>query len=149
MTISRNRNNDVSFQLYNNEDEYKNATSNWQIMKSHKINKILGLVAIGINVLFVFKSLYLLYVYNFTGILFLFMYPNWVLVINALLGIIGIYISILLFKNMIGIKLFLILTFVLWGIMIGKVLSDNFLIFQIQNQQYMVQMYESFILLVW
>ena len=86
-------------------------------MKSHKINKILGLVAIGINV------------YNFTGILFLFMYPNWVLVINALLGIIGIYISILLFKNMIGIKLFLILTFVLWGIMIGKVLSDNFLIF--------------------
>ena len=149
MTISRNRNNDVSFQLYNNEDEYKNATSNWQIMKSHKINKILGLVAIGINVLFVFKSLYLLYVYNFTGILFLFMYPNWVLVINALLGIIGIYISILLFKNMIGIKLFLILTFVLWGIMIGKVLSDNFLIFQIQNQQYMVQMYECFILLVW
>ena len=98
-------------------------------MKSHKINKILGLVAIGINVLFDFKSLYLLYVYNFTGILFLFMYPNWVLVINALLGIIGIYISILLFKNMIGIKLFLILTFVLWGIMIGKVLSDNFLIF--------------------
>ena len=93
-------------------------------MKSHKINKILGLVAIGINVLFVFKSLY-----YFTGILFLFMYPNWVLVINALLGIIGIYISILLFKNMIGIKLFLILTFVLWGIMIGKVLSDNFLIF--------------------
>ena len=87
-------------------------------MKSHKINKILGLVAIGINVLFVFKSLYLLYVYNFTGILFLFMYPNWVLVINALLGIIGIYISILLFKNMIGIKLFLILTFVLWGIML-------------------------------
>ena len=93
-------------------------------MKSHKINKILGLVAIGINVLFVFKSLYLLYVYNFTGILFLL-----VLVINDLLGIIGIYISILLFKNMIGIKLFLILTFVLWGIMIGKVLSDNFLIF--------------------
>ena len=100
-------------------------------MKSHKINKILGLVAIGINVLFVFKSLYLLYVYNFTGILFLFMYPNWVLVINALLGIIGIYISILLFKNMIGIKLFLILTFVLWGIMlflfrfIGKQVDDT------------------------
>ena len=98
-------------------------------MKSHKINKILGLVAIGINVLFVFKSLYLLYVYNFTGILFLFMYPNWVLVINALLGIIGIYISMLLFKNMIGIKLFLILIFVLWGITIGEVLLDDFLIF--------------------
>ena len=98
-------------------------------MKGYKMNKILGLIAICINVLLVLESIYLLYAYNFTGILFLFMYPNWVLVINALLGIIGIYISILLFKNMIGIKLFLILTFVLWGIMIGKVLSDNFLIF--------------------
>ena len=98
-------------------------------MKKYKTNKILGLITICINILLFFKSLYLLFVYNFTDRLFLFMYPNWVLVINALLGIIGIYISILLFKNMIGIKLFLILTFVLWGIMIGKVLSDNFLIF--------------------
>ena len=89
-------------------------------MKSHKINKILGLVAIGINVLFVFKSLYLLYVYNFTGILFLFMYPNWVLLINALLGIIGAYIALLLFKNMIGFKLFLIVTLVLWFISLSN-----------------------------
>ena len=93
------------------------------------MDRIMGLVVICINVLLLIQSLYLLYAYNLTNRLFLFMYPNWVLVINALLGIIGIYISILLFKNMIGIKLFLILTFVLWGIMIGKVLSDNFLIF--------------------
>lgn len=100
-------------------------------MKGYKVNKILGLIAICINVLLVLESIYLLYAYNFTGILFLFMYPNWVLVINALLGIIGIYISILLFKNMIGIKLFLILIliFVLWGITIGEVLLDDFLIF--------------------
>lgn len=89
-------------------------------MKGYKINKILGLVAIWINVLFVLRPLYLLYVYNFTGILFLFMYPNWVLLINALLGIIGIYISILLCKNMLGIKLFLILIFVLWGITLSN-----------------------------
>ena len=93
------------------------------------MNKILGLIAICINVLLVLESIYLLYAHNFTGILFLFMYPNWVLVINALLGIIGIYISMLLFKNMIGIKLFLILIFVLWGITIGEVLLDDFLIF--------------------
>ena len=98
-------------------------------MATFKMDRIMGLVVICINVLLLIQSLYLLYAYNLTNRLFLFMYPNWVLVINALLGIIGIYISILLFKNMIGIKLFLILTFVLWGIMIGKVLSDNFLIF--------------------
>ena len=83
-------------------------------MKSHKINKILGLVAIGINVLFVFKSLYLLYVYNFTGILFLFMYPNWVLLINALLAVIGNYTPILVIKNKIGLKTFLKTTLLFW-----------------------------------
>ena len=84
-------------------------------MKNHKRNKILGVVAICMNSLLVLDSLYLYYLYNFTnGLLFLFMYPNWVLLLNALFGIIGIYISILLFKNRIGIKLFLIVTLALW-----------------------------------
>jgi hypothetical protein len=39
-----------------------------------------------------------------------------VLLLNALLGIIGIYISILLCKGKIKVKLFLIVTFVLWFI---------------------------------
>lgn len=83
-------------------------------MKKCKINKVLGLAAICINVLLVFKPLYLLYAYNFTSALFLFMYPNWVLLVNALLGIIGIIISILLYKGKIGIKLFVIVTLILW-----------------------------------
>ena len=29
MTVSRDKNNNASFQTYNNEEEYKNATSNW------------------------------------------------------------------------------------------------------------------------
>ena len=89
-------------------------------MKKYKTNKILGLITICINILLFFKSLYLLFVYNFTDRLFLFMYPNWVLLINALLGIIGAYIALLLFKNMIGIKLFLIVTLVLWFISLSN-----------------------------
>ncbi len=89
-------------------------------MKRYKTNKILGLITICINVLLFFKSLYLLFTYNFTDKLFLFMYPNWVLLINALLGIIGAYIALLLFKNMIGIKLFLIVTLVLWFISLSN-----------------------------
>ena len=89
-------------------------------MKRYKTNKILGLITICINVLLFFKSLYLLFTYNFTDRLFLFMYPNWVLLINALLGIIGAYIALLLFKNMIGIKLFLIVTLVLWFISLSN-----------------------------
>jgi hypothetical protein len=84
-------------------------------MKSCKINKIPGLVAICINSLIVLNSLHTYYLYNFTsGLLFLFMYPNWVLLLNALLGIIGIYISILLYREKIKVKLFLIVTLALW-----------------------------------
>ncbi len=89
-------------------------------MKRYKTNKILGLITICINVLLFFKSLYLFFTYNFTDKLFLFMYPNWVLLTNALLGIIGAYIALLLFKNMIGIKLFLIVTLVLWFISLSN-----------------------------
>jgi len=42
------------------------------------------------------------------------MYPNWVLIVNALLGIFGIFISILLCKEKIGFKLFSIITPMIW-----------------------------------
>ena len=89
-------------------------------MKRYETNKILGLITICINVLLFFKSLYLLFAYNFTDKLFLFMYPNWGLLINALLGIIGAYTALLLLKNMIGVKLFLIVTLVLWFISLSN-----------------------------
>ena len=83
-------------------------------MKNGKMNKVLGIIAICINTLLLFKTFYLLYCYNFTSILFLFMYPNWMLFINALLGTIGIYISMLLYKERIRFRLFLILILLIW-----------------------------------
>ena len=83
-------------------------------MRNVKRNKTLGIVAICINVLLLLNSIYLLYAYSFTDRLFLFMYPNWVLLVNASLGMVGIYISILLFRNKIGLKLFLITTILFW-----------------------------------
>lgn len=83
-------------------------------MVNFKINKILGLVAICINVLLLLNSIYLFYAYNFTSILFYFMYPNWILLVNSLLAIVGIYMSILLIRNKIGLKFFLITTLLLW-----------------------------------
>jgi len=58
-------------------------------MATFKMDRIMGLVVICINVLLLIQSLYLLYAYNLTNRLFLFMYPNWVLLINALLAVIG------------------------------------------------------------
>jgi len=96
-------------------------------MKKCKKNKILGLIAIFINILLALRPLSLLYAYNFTDILFLFMYPSWLLLINTLLGIIGIFISTLLFKNIIGIKLFLIVTITIWLVILSNYFSSIFL----------------------
>ncbi len=74
----------------------------------------MGLVVIYINVLLLIQSLYLLYAYNLTNRLFLFMYPNWVLLINALLAVIGNYTPILVIKNKIGLKTFLKTTLLFW-----------------------------------
>lgn len=78
-------------------------------MKNGEVNKVFGIIVIGISILLLFRSFYLLYCYNFTNILFYFMYPNWILFINAVLGAIGIYISILLYKERIRFRLFLFL----------------------------------------
>jgi len=86
-----------------------------------RANKIVGIVAICINVLILFYSLHWCYLYNFTnGRLFLFMYPNWVLLINSLLSIIGISISILLMRNKIVMEWFLIITILLWLVVLSN-----------------------------
>ncbi len=78
------------------------------------MDRIMGLVVICINVLLLIQSLYLLYAYNLTNRLFLFMYPNWVLLINALLAVIGNYTPILVIKNKIGLRTFLKTTLLFW-----------------------------------
>lgn len=83
-------------------------------MATFKMDRIMGLVVICINVLLLIQSLYLLYAYNLTNRLFLFMYPNWVLLINALLAVIGNYTPILVIKNKIGLRTFLKTTLLFW-----------------------------------
>ena len=83
-------------------------------MATFKMDRKMGLVVICINVLLLIQSLYLLYAYNLTNRLFLFMYPNWVLLINALLAVIGNYTPILVIKNKIGLKTFLKTTLLFW-----------------------------------
>lgn len=83
-------------------------------MKKSKTYKVIGITAICINTLIILDSIYLYYSYNFTGKLYLFMYPNYVLLINVVIGIIGIFVSVWLYKKIIGIGLFTIVTAVLW-----------------------------------
>ncbi len=83
-------------------------------MKKTITYKVIGTISVLINTLIIFLSIYLYYSYNFSGNLYYVMIPNYVLLINALIGIIGIIISVMLIRKIVGIRLFLILTAVLW-----------------------------------
>jgi len=71
-------------------------------------------MALCISASILLNSICLYYSYNFTDKLYMFMYPNYILLINALIGIIGISISVMLYKKIVGIRLFSIVTAVLW-----------------------------------
>ena len=90
------------------------------MVKNMKNIKILGIIAMCINALLLFYTIYLYYCYNFTNTLFLFMYSNLVLLINALLGIVGVFVSIMLYKKIVSVKVFLIVTLILWFVILSN-----------------------------
>ena len=64
-----------------------------------KENQIIGAIFAIMNILWTIDTVCLFYKYHFTDIMFLFMYPDWVLIVNMIIGIIGLYMSIILFIN--------------------------------------------------
>ena len=79
-------------------------------------DRIIGLIVMCIDILILSSQVYLLYAYNFTDRLFLFMYPNWVLLTNAALLCAGIVLSIMSLRGRIKLKPFLLLTILIWVI---------------------------------
>lgn len=69
-----------------------------------KWNLIIGWIIVAINLYWIWDNLFLMYRYRYTGVLWMFMYPDWVLVLNAILGLIGIYIGTRLIRQRMKIK---------------------------------------------
>lgn len=67
-------------------------------------NLIVGLIIIAVNLYWIWDNLYLMYQYRIAGILWLFMYPDWVLILNAIFGLIGILIGTNLIRQKMKIK---------------------------------------------
>ena len=79
-----------------------------------RVNQMIGIVFGIANLLWIIHFAHLFYLYHFCKcLLFLFMYPDWILIINMITGIIGIFLSILLFRNRLKLKFFLIIEAVL------------------------------------
>ncbi len=64
---------------------------NRKIIDKHLIT---GLIIILINAYWIWDNLYLLYQYNYSGLLWMFMYREWTLILNSVLGLLGIFIGI-------------------------------------------------------
>ena len=87
-----------------------------------KQNKLLGILIILINLFWVWFSLDLLYRYHFTEFNPTFYIPDWILIMNLLLAIIGIAIGLILIKKKINIKTALLTDFAL--ILIGLTIQQ-------------------------
>ena len=57
-----------------------------------------------LSVYWIYEMISLFYKYHYTDILFAFMYPNWVLILNVLLSLINLYFGIKLLLNESSIK---------------------------------------------
>jgi len=69
-----------------------------------KLNIIIGSVILILNSLWAYRFIWLFYAYKYSGILWFYMYPSWVLIFNIVVGIIGIISGILLIINKTNIK---------------------------------------------
>jgi len=75
-----------------------------EIRRKIKWNIIVGLIIIIVNSLWIYCVINLLYVYYYSDILFFYRNPDWVLIFNSILGLIGILIGINVIIGQIGVK---------------------------------------------
>jgi len=83
-------------------------------MTKNKLIIFCGTLAIVIYSFLLLLTIRLFYLYNFSNILFLVKYPNWVLIIDAVLEIVGICLSVFLLNNKIRLKLYVIITILIF-----------------------------------
>lgn len=71
-----------------------------------------------INGIVIINFIYLYYEYYFTNKLFLFIYPDWVLIINIFLGVIAVILSFYTYRGKLSVKLLLIANLSIWGMIL-------------------------------
>lgn len=90
----------------------------------NKNSLINGIIQILLSIFWIWQYGILLYQYNYTDILFNFMYPNWTLILYILMGVLGIIIglSVLFAKKKIKTGYFQIFGLLIIGIVINLII---------------------------
>ena len=89
----------------------------------NKNSLINGIIQISLSIFWIWHYGILLYQYNYTDILFSFMYPSWTLILFILMGVLGIIIglSVLSAKKKVKIGYFQISGLLIIGIIINLI----------------------------
>lgn len=74
---------------------------------------VTGLLIFCINIWWIWDNLDLLYRYHYTSVLWLVMFPDWVLLTNAILGVMGFFIGFKVIKQKIRIKTAILTDFII------------------------------------
>ena len=69
-----------------------------------RLNQISGTIIILFNLFWIWENLRLLYLYHNSNTLFLIMYPDWMLSLNAIFGLIGTFIGIYMVRGRLRLK---------------------------------------------
>ena len=94
---------------------------------SAKTNQIVGFLFAVIHVLWIIHNAYFFFAYRFKNVLWLYMVPDWQLIANITISFIGLFMSWLLFKNRLKMKLFLIIEAIF--LLLVSLLEQFYLIF--------------------
>lgn len=89
-----------------------------KVFNINMITAFIGIVVTCANLILLYQMISLYYRYNYGNNLYGLVYPNWILLLNSLLGFLGIFISYLFYKKRINILYYLVITIVLWLIII-------------------------------
>lgn len=66
--------------------------------------KISGAVLVVLNLYWIGFYVNLFYKYHYTAILFAFMLPDWLLILNVIFGIVGVYLGCTVYRSFMSIK---------------------------------------------
>ena len=59
----------------------------------------LGYIFLLVNVYWMYENIYLFYLYHYSGMLFSYMVPDWILISNTVLGVIGLVNAVRLIRG--------------------------------------------------
>jgi hypothetical protein len=90
-----------------------------------RLNQIAGAIVILFNLFWIWENLRLLYSYHNANTLFYIMYPDWMLVLNAIFGLIGIFIGFFMIRGRIKLKTGIIINilFLLVSVLLKQIIT--------------------------